>query len=948
MKKASIFNIPINYDFCQTLYDIAVKKHSNDIANLTIFLPSRRSCRQLQKIFAKQHHASLMPRIKAIADINYEDFIFLFSDKSFCQQNQKDIENTIDQILNCKALKGIDELFYIARQVQKIKIFAVNNNFYQSLKIADNLRNIFAQIEREGIDIKDFDKIDDSDLSSHRQITVEFLKNFYFQIKNSLIKDKILLESSFSNLKISKLADFLDQEKLKKPLIIAGSTASSHVVKKLIKAAIKNSEAQIVLSGFWLESKIPQNHPQFFLNQLVNFLNILPKDIFNLENDKFLLTSKKRTDLVRQIFLNIEEIQQWNYPKEQNFINDLQNNFYKIEAKNIFDEAKIISKIAILESQKQQKIAIIVNDSQISNLINQQLRLKNINFNCSESISISNSSIVNFLFLIIDFCSSNFNSHSFLSIIKNPLSRYCNNQKLLETFELEILRSSRIDDKINGVKDKLEKHGDSSLIEFFNEFCSDIEIFLQNQNKGFSSHIKSLITALEKITNKSWLDLISSQEAGLEIFEFIENLKNEKDFFCEFSEFQSIFKYLVNQIYYFQKTNPDLPIHIISPIEARLLQFDVVIIAALNEGIFPKSISENWLGRKVRKDLGIDNDLKQSGQNAYDFCHYLAAKKVVISRHLTKDDKAIEASCLWLRFDLFCQKSLIKIDQYNLNTESTVCKQESEPVKNNQKKYTEFYFDINHLSITDCTKLIKNPYFIFAKKILGLNELKDIDYQPSFAEFGSFIHEALENYINKSNSDLLNDFLSQSKTIFNKYFLRREDKFLWWIKFPQIIKNFIKDNEDFSNCKNLLELDVETYILDQKILGRIDRIIIDKDNNLQIIDYKTGTIPTKKSVASGIESQLTLAALAAVETLSKSESLTLDLSQIKALKYWKISISEDKNIKLMVNHDEMIQTIECAKENLQKIINYFFIEKNKFITTNKDTIGCYWHLSRID
>ena len=81
----------------------------------------------------------------------------------------------------------------------------------------------------------------------------------------------------------------------------------------------------------------------------------------------------------------------------------------------------------------------------------------------------------------------------------------------------------------------------------------------------------------------------------------------------------------------------------------------------MNEGDFPEIESENWLGKKIRRDLGVDKKLKKIGQNAYDFCNYLCNESVVLTRSLTRNGSLSTPSPFLLKFETLCKKLDIKL-----------------------------------------------------------------------------------------------------------------------------------------------------------------------------------------------------------------------------------------------------------------------------------------------
>jgi inactivated superfamily I helicase len=130
-----------------------------------------------------------LPKIKAIADISIHDFFDSFP--------KAQIQAIVDELSQTKVLSGFDYLFFLSQEIVKTKVFGENINFSQALNIALQLKNLFDEIERQEIDIESLYKIDDSDLAAHRQFTLEFLQKFYLRIKNSILKNNVILPISY-------------------------------------------------------------------------------------------------------------------------------------------------------------------------------------------------------------------------------------------------------------------------------------------------------------------------------------------------------------------------------------------------------------------------------------------------------------------------------------------------------------------------------------------------------------------------------------------------------------------------------------------------------------------------------------------------------------------------------------------------------------------------------
>lgn len=935
LNKPNIVNIPNNYHFLKSLFHWLENSFSEELPHVKIFLPNRRSCREFSRLFLDKKSPKLLPEIKAISDLSYEDFFEFLPNK--------DAQEAINELLEIKTLSKMDYLLLLSQEIQKLSLFGENLDFEQSFKIAINLQSLFDDIESEEVDFEQISDIDDSNLSKHRQITMDFLKEFYVKVKNSSLKNNTLFSGSSQNLIIHKFIQLLDQFHSKTPIIIAGSTGSVSFVKKLIKAISKDN--YVVLYGANKESFSEENHPQFFPKQLTDFLEINPKDIPDIIRNEFALSDQARQELLSLMMLPSHKTQQWqkvsNYLDVSRVKKDLEDNFTLIEANNEIEESKLIALIAQEACQNNKDLAIIANNDKVATLIALELQKINLPFNDARSFKIFNSKVINFLLSILELIESDFNSHNILAVLKNPLCVYATRKELLTRFEISILREDRIDKGIIGITSKLKSH--KELEKFFAEFTHILSAF---DSSGLASQSLSLIKIIEDLTQESWQNLLIQEAAQIEIFELFEKLKHYQDIQVSPKNLSSTYKTLFSQINYFNKSSSEVPIQILSTIEARLLNHNLIIISSLNEGDFPKMDSENWLGKKIKKDLKIDKTLKKIGQNAYDFCNYLSNESVVLTRSCTMNGTTIIESPFLLKFKTICKK----IDANIANGQKYLRRLE----KNNSPKLIKaiqpnpkpaINLRPTSTSITEISKLLANPYDIYAKKILGLKKLNKIDFEPSYAEFGSFIHEALEEFVKNPEDNNKEDiFIKKSYQIFQNYFITNEASLIWWPKFENIFADFTKENQALMRLKNHVELSASIEINNHKIRGKIDRVSILEDGSINITDYKTGQVATKKDVLNGVDPQLTLSALMILEGIT---NLILEKNEVSSLHYWKLSSSSTSEIKKICTKSEEINIlIAAAKSGLEKLFEHFANKENGYIATESEKRTDYTHLIR--
>uniref|UniRef100_A0A1A9VJS5 PDDEXK_1 domain-containing protein n=1 Tax=Glossina austeni TaxID=7395 RepID=A0A1A9VJS5_GLOAU len=182
------------------------------------------------------------------------------------------------------------------------------------------------------------------------------------------------------------------------------------------------------------------------------------------------------------------------------------------------------------------------------------------------------------------------------------------------------------------------------------------------------------------------------------------------------------------------------------------------------------------------------------------------------------------------------------------------------------------------MSCSAIEKLIRNPYSFYVEYILGLKQLRDLNFKPSILEFGTMVHNILARYLRnkKSLMSIVREAFSTSQFNFSN---------MWWVRLQRIIQSFVEFDETRSNYVELEKSfscpifhipardagscdQYETAWMTnrpQEILltARCDRVEYLPSGQIAIIDYKLGSPPSNEEVMSGFFPQLILQALAA-------------------------------------------------------------------------------------
>lgn len=944
----NIFNIPANYHFLNSLHFWLSNNFKKEIPQLRIYLPNHRSCKELKNIFINSKYSGEFPIIKAVSDISFDDILNLKTKKPL---DNIHIKSYVEEFFEKKLLNNLETIFFFTKEIEKLTFFS-DMPYNQIIKVAIHFQEIFNEIENEEISSQTILNIDDSDISRHRQITLEFLKDFHTQIKNTLAKENLILESSYQNFVIKKLCDFIKEDNVENPIIIAGSTGSIKAGQKLIKTIFNYSNGYVILQGLHKDLYEKENHSQFFLYQLLKLLAIKKTNVQDIITNENKLSSDSRQQLISLATKPYEKTIDWQksdlllHSTELN--KDLIENIKIIELKNQCEEAKVIFDI-IIKNYQNKKIGIVTNNINLVELLKVNLNNQKIVFNNSYFQNLNSSIFINFLLLITEIKFSKFDSYNLLTLLKHPLCKFSKNKNFIKDFEIEIIRNQRVCEGLEGISEAIKNN--QYLNDIFNEFCN----LLPKNNK-----INTLIKSIEAISAQDFYYLISNDIAKTEIFKLFEFLKSINYQFYSIEEL----KILIAQLNFLETTIDNSNINILSPIEARLLNFDMIILASMNENDFPKNDSSGWIGKQIKRELGIDKSAKKLGQNAFDFCNYMSNSKVVITRSKNINSLELSPSPFLIKLKTILEKNKIllpnyifKNDNHNLirfNKINTPCPKPDLELR--PKKY----------SITEIKKLISDPYYIYAKKILQIRELKKIDYEPSYSEFGSFVHKCLEEYVN-------NKYEINFLEIFKKYFYTKSDQILWYSKFEKIFNNFLDENKELEKLESYTETMISMEIGNILIYGKVDRIIVDNNcslslqdketlhksyfaslespsnismehNNslLSIIDYKTGTVPSNKSVLIGKEPQLPIIAL----IINNSQEFAN--KNINSLEYWKLSPNKSKFSKSVIDYEKIESIIFKTEIFLRELFDFFNDPENGFIAKKTEIDHEYKNLERID
>jgi ATP-dependent helicase/nuclease subunit B len=318
-------------------------------------------------------------------------------------------------------------------------------------------------------------------------------------------------------------------------------------------------------------------------------------------------------------------------------------------------------------------------------------------------------------------------------------------------------------------------------------------------------------------------------------------------------------------------THPRL--RILGAIEARLVRADRLVVAGLEEGVWPASApTDPFLSRPMREAVGLPSPERRIGLAAHDFAQAVCAPEVILLHTERRDGQpAVKSRWLW-RLETLARGAGLKIPD---RPEALAWAQALDtpgpysPVKRPSPKPP-----VDHrpdkLFVTRVETLTRDPYAVWARDILGLYQLERPDEEVEARARGTAIHAAFERFVTDWPEALPPD----AADIFRGLYLEElekagmpRDALARETALAVEAAAWVADLEtrrraDGRRLHVEKKGEIELHIAGRPftLAAKADRIEVSPDGLGHVLDYKTGRAPSKRMVETGFSPQLTLTA----------------------------------------------------------------------------------------
>ena len=317
-------------------------------------------------------------------------------------------------------------------------------------------------------------------------------------------------------------------------------------------------------------------------------------------------------------------------------------------------------------------------------------------------------------------------------------------------------------------------------------------------------------------------------------------------------------------------------LQILGVLEARLVRADRLILAGLEEGSWPAAPPvDPFLSRPMRVALGLPPPERRVGLSAHDFAQAASAPEVILL-HADRRGGAPALASRWLwRLETLVAGAGLELPRRNdiLGWARTLDAPLADPptalrTATRPAPTPPFAARPRSLPVTDIETWVRDPYSLYAKRILKLRGMDRPDEPVEARARGSAVHRAFEAFVRAHPGELPPDahdrftdlLIAELETAGMPASRMTRERTLaarmaaWAIDFER-------------RRRPGAELFVETsgsYAFEATrgrftVTAKADRIEARSDR-ADVLDFKTGAPPSKKQVQAGFAPQLTLTA----------------------------------------------------------------------------------------
>ncbi|GGG15984.1 double-strand break repair protein AddB [Rhizobium wenxiniae] len=951
-RQKRVFSIPSGVPFLKTLAAALCDGRLNEdfrydpadpisLADVTIFVPTRRSARVLRSEFVDLlgGRAAILPVIRPLGETDDDSGFF-----DLVAPEEMDMALPIGGTSRLLELGRLilawrNQLPKIVLDVHSESPLVAPASPADAIWLARALAELLDAIETEERDWADLDNLQTGEHALWWQLTAEFLKiaSAFWPVRLEELKRSSPAKHRAAILRSE--ARRIGEREHKGPVIVAGSTGSVPAAAELIAAISRLPNGTVVLPG--LDTSMPddqwatveeetfdgkpdpasRSHSQFGLSKLLKKIGAVRDDVRIIGEVPVDLAF--RAAAISQALVPAKATDRWSEWRDDADIEALGAAFADvclIEAANEREEAVAIAIALRLALQKPGRngnaaqAALITPDRALGRRVTAELARFGILADDSAGSALSGTPQGTLTQLLLEAALRPGDPVAIVGLMKHPLMRLGlpvdELKTAIDALEVLALRGGVGEMDISTLESLLETqlavhaedrhtpHWIDSLPEGAIEMAWDVarritqaveplvSSFIHRRADGRGLTAKLPLSewasrtgkALEAIAIDERGDLAAlwSGEAGEQLSSLLaEVMETDGQIDADGPQWIDIVMALTTGGAVKPRSLAHPRVFIFGTLEARLQSVDTMILGGLNEGSWPgQTVNNPFLSRSMKTDMGLEPPERRIGQLAHDFEMACGTRNLIFSRSLRQGATPTVAS-RWLQRLLalggkaFADGLKARGEDYRHWAALIDKGEDQKPAKRPAPRPPAELQPVKY-SFSEVGRLRRDPYSVYARRILKLDPLAPFNEDPGASQRGTLYHAIIDRYTregHKPGSNVSRESMMRiTQELFDAEQLPPHIDRVWRPRFVEVAKAFLDWEEKRAPevrstvTETGAGFEVETAGI--RVTGIADRIDLMRSGTADIIDYKTGLSPSVSQARALLDPQLALEAAA--------------------------------------------------------------------------------------
>ena len=940
--KPAVFTIPAHLAFVDVLArGIRADAGDNPLAlpAVTVLLPTRRACRSLREAFLRLSGGApiLLPRLMPLDDLNEEDALF----SGFASAA------TLENIP--PAIAPLKRRLFLARLILSRPVAGRKPTLEEALNLAAELTAFIDQVQTERLSFERLKDLAPEAYAEHWRETLQFLE-IITKHWPEILREEGSIDPVDHRNRVFAAQAAAWAARAPGPVIAAGSTGSVPATADLLKVVASLPEGCVVLPALDQEldeagwDSIDETHPQFGMKALLAGLGIARCAVRRWPGAEGIATARER--LVSEVMRPAATTETWR--ALSGFGEDAVAGLARVDCPGPREEAEAVALVMRKTLETPEKTcALVTPDRRLAERVGAELKRWNIDVDDSAGRSLDRTPVGVFLRLTATMVAEDFTPIATLAASKHPLASAGLDgiafRLLTRTAERIMLRGQR---PAAGLMElKALAAGQPAFPEIaqwvgklessFGAFAALMSENTVSLDRVLSAHLDAAEAFAETAESPGSLRLWAG-DAGEAMASVVRELAQYGAHLPPFAPrgYPAVLEALLAGHVVRPKFGRHPRLAILGPLEARLQRFDTLILSSLNEGTWPGATPPDpWMSRPMREAFGLPPAERRIGLGAHDVAQAMCAPGVVLTRAVKSEGTPTVPSRWLMRLEEVVTAA--GLDEVWLATDAPWLSWAAElthPTQFNAAKppapRPPLAARPRKLSVTQVETWMRDPYSIYARYVLNLRALPDLEQDASAADYGSLTHAALQEFVTRHPAGALPPTAYETlraigQRLFSAGAIRPSVMAFWWPRFERIAAWFVIHEQSRRDTLKRAHVEVSGTVVLKSLAGpftltaKADRID-ETAQGLVVIDYKTGIPPTAKEVQAGFAPQLPLEAAMVLSGAFKD----VPPLPVGELAYWHLHGRADGGDASAISGDAAALA-EDARKRLQELIAAF-------------------------